>query len=193
MGEDSPPRAQRGTEEGAFSEDKEEAPEGLTPGPRSSRPLRSPRPGPQNDRRGAASPARNELRKSSFYAYDPTTLQLAKSAPTVGKERQENRIPLSPFLCHDSMPMRALTGDGVNDSNTDGHRFAALSQIGTDWGGGRPLKNSDEGSSRSTGRFRFPNPLWGFTSGRSGSKLGFPTHAELVLHRCACDPTGSGR
>jgi hypothetical protein len=40
---------------------------------------------------------------------------------------------MSPFFCHDLMPMRALTGDGVNNWNTDGHRFASLSQMGTDW------------------------------------------------------------
>jgi hypothetical protein len=39
-------------------------------------------------------------------------------------------IPMSPFFCHDLMPMRAMTGDGVNDWNADGHRFASLTQMG---------------------------------------------------------------
>ena len=93
--------------------------------------------------------------------FDP--LESTRSGPrgegTAGEWGQENPIPMSPFLCHDLMSMQALTGDGVNDGNTDGHRFASLSQMGTDSGGGRSMKNGDEGSSR-------PN------AGRVGKKIG---------------------
>jgi CRISPR-associated endonuclease/helicase Cas3 len=50
----------------------------------------------------------------------------------------------------------ALTGDGVNDWNTDGHRFASLSQMETDSGGGRPLKTATRdrrGPCGASGRF----------------------------------------
>lgn len=41
--------------------------------------------------------------------------------------------------------MRALTGgSALNDSNTDGHRFATLSQMGTDWGKGDGVRTNFE-------------------------------------------------